>query len=88
MEEDDVVNKLQAEAVARQRLLAISVHYQAEYEALQKHQAEAQATVQKWLDTKAYRKKGHDVPLLETYRMLRDYGFSMMRRLKQEPQET
>jgi hypothetical protein len=80
------MNKLQAEAVARQYMLAIDVHYQAELEELQRLQVEAQAHVQKWLDSKAYRKKHNHTPFLASYRMLRDHGFDMLRRLRQQDQ--
>jgi hypothetical protein len=80
------MTKLQAEAIAKQHLLAINVHYQAEYEALQKHQAEAQAAVAKWLDDKAYRKKENSEPHVPTYCMQRHHGCDMMRLLKQQPQ--
>jgi hypothetical protein len=80
------MTKIQAEAVARQYVLAINVHYQAELEELQRLQAEAEARVQTWLDSKAYRKKHNERPFLASYRMLRDLGFDMLRRLRQQDQ--
>jgi hypothetical protein len=75
------MTKLQAEAVARKFKSAIGIHYQNQVERLRKHQAEAMTYVQDWLDSGAYRKKGHDAPIVPSFRLQPDNAFNILRSL-------
>lgn len=76
------MTKLQAKAVADRYLLAIRVHYRGELERLREVQALSEIGVTEWVDSGAYRKKGHDAPHVATQTLQHDYGRYILRALE------
>ncbi len=72
------MTKLQAEAIARQYKKAIEIHYQQEFERLQRLQTEANDSVDKWISTQAYRKRDYDRPYVPTYVMKEENSLNIL----------